>query len=220
MKELIVKTRASFLNITLTMILVIGFILIILPGTASAHCDTLDGPVAIEAIQALETGDITPILKWVMREHEGELKDTFNKTLAVRSTSKEVQEIADRYFLETLIRVHREGEGAPYTGLKPAGTIEPSVAAADEAIENGSVKAHAGKIGNATEKAIQDRFDKLMEAKKHKDDSVEAGREYVEAYVVYVHFVEGLHNTISGGGAHGSTSEAHVESVEQKCGGH
>jgi hypothetical protein len=138
----------------------------------------------------------------VKKEHENEIKAVFKKTLEVRSKGPDAKEIADRYFLETLIRLHRAGEGAPYTGLKPAGTIEPPVVAADKAMETGSVDGLAKKIGKATERAIKERFARLMKAKKHKDESVESGRAFVEAYVLYVHFVEGLHTTIMKSGGH------------------
>ena len=41
------------------------------------------------------------------------------------------------------------------------------------------------------------------------NESVDAGREYVEAYVEYVHYVEGLHNAVAGKGGHhhGQTEE-------------
>jgi hypothetical protein len=84
-----------------------------------AHCDTLDGPVVQTARTALEKGDITPLLKWVRVEDEKEIKDAFEKTLAVRRKGAEAKELADMYFFETLVRIHRAGEGAPYTGLKP-----------------------------------------------------------------------------------------------------
>jgi len=184
------------------MTLVFGIAWVVMQGTAFAHCDTLDGPVVIEAETALNKGDVTPVLKWVKKKDEDEVKTIFKKALAVRSKGPEAQEIADRYFFETLIRLHRAGEGAPYTGIKPSGTIEPSVAAADKAIETGSVDVLSKKIGQATEEAIRKRFAHLIEAKTHKDESIEAGRKYVEAYVVYVHFVEGLHNIITQGGVH------------------
>lgn len=174
----------------------------IFPTISRAHCDALDGPVVTDAKVALEKGDVTPALKWVKAENEDEMKTVFKKTLAARSSGKEAKEIADLYFFETLVRVHRAGEGAAFTGLAPAGTIEPAVAAADKAIDAGSVDKLAKEIGKAAEKAVQERFGRLVSAKKHKDESVGAGREYVEAYVEYVHFVEGLHNTITAVGAH------------------
>lgn len=177
------------------------------PNVVWAHCDTLDGPVVVEAKSALEKGDVTPLLKWVTQEHEAEIKAAFKRTLAVRTKGPEAKELADMYFFETLVRIHRAGEGAPYTGLKPAGHVEPPVAAADRAIEAGSVDELAKNIGQAAEKAVKERFERLMDAMKHKDETVDAGRKYVEAYVIFVHYVEGLHNTIQAGGAHGHGEE-------------
>ncbi|HDP95775.1 MAG TPA: hypothetical protein ENN40_10520 [Candidatus Aminicenantes bacterium] len=176
-----------------------------------AHCDTLNGPVVVEAKAALEKGDVTPLLKWVTKEHEAEIKTAFKKTLVVRTKGPEAKELADMYFFETLVRIHRAGEGAPYTGLKPAGHVEPPVAAADRAIEVGSVDELAKNIGQAAEKAVKERFELVMDAMKHKDESVEAGRKYVAAYVIFVHYVEGLHNTIQAGGAHGHGEEGQGE---------
>ncbi|MHC4480618.1 MAG: DUF6448 family protein [Planctomycetota bacterium] len=170
---------------------------LILARVAYAHCDTLDGPVVIEAKAALDQGDVTPLLKWAKKEHEEEIRAAFKKTVAVRAKGPETKELADTYFFETLVRLHRAGEGAPYTGLKPAGQVEPPVAAADKAIDAGSVDELAKKIGQAAEKGVKERFERLMAANTHKDESVEAGRAYVEAYVIFVHYVEALHKTIA-----------------------
>ena len=158
-----------------------------------AHCDTLDGPVAKTARTCLETGDVTPVLKWVKKEHEAEITDIFKRTLSVRSKGKEAQELADMYFLETLVRLHRAGEGEPYTGLKPAGIVEPAVVEADRALESGSAEKLVKLITDAASKGIRERFDRTKEAKKHADESVGAGREFVEAYVQFTHYVERLH---------------------------
>jgi hypothetical protein len=158
-----------------------------------AHCDTLDGPVVKTAKSALEKGDVTPILKWVKKESEAEIRAMFKKTLTVRSKGKEAQELADMYFLETLVRLHRAGEGEPYTGLKPAGIVEPAVVEADKALESGSSENLVKLVTEAAAKGIRERFVKAREAKKHADHSVEAGREFVEAYVQFTHYVERLH---------------------------
>lgn len=169
---------------------------------AFAHCDSLDGPVVKEARLALEQGDVTPLLKWVTKEREKDIRSAFAQTLAVRTMGKDARELADRFFFETLVRVHRAGEGAPYTGLQPAGAIAPAVAAADKAIDAGSVDELSEKIGIAVRDGIRKRFAEVAEKKKHAGDSVEAGREFVEAYVEYVHFVEGIHNMAAKGPAH------------------
>ena len=178
------------------------FVLVLLPSVTLAHCDTLDGPVVTDAKIALEKKNITPVLKWVTAENEGELKTAFNKALAARSLGKEAKEVADLYFFETLVRLHRTGEGAGFTGLKPAGALEPSVAAADKAIDTGSIDELAKELGKAADKAVRERYSKLMILAKHKDKSVVAGREYVQSYVEYVHFVEALHDSVTASGTH------------------
>lgn len=186
----------------------IALALLILVGSvyhASAHCDALDGPVIVEARIALDKGDVTPLLKWVPDEYESDIRRAFEQTLAVRSTGKEARELADRFFLETLVRIHRVGEGAPYTGLKPAGTIAPPIVAADKALAAGSGDELSARIGNAVREGIRKRFAEVIEKKKHANDSIEAGRAYVAAYVEYVHFVEGIHNIVATGPAHDHT---------------
>jgi hypothetical protein len=167
-----------------------------------AHCDSLDGPVLVEAKVALAKGDVTPLLKWVPKDHEAEIRNVFTQVVAVRKKGKDVSALADRFFFETLVRIHRAGEGAPYAGLKPAGTTAPSVAAADKALAAGSVDALSAKIGKAVRDGIRKRFADVTKKKKHVNDSVEAGREYVAAYVEYVHFIEGIHIMVARGAAH------------------
>jgi hypothetical protein len=176
--------------------IIAGFLLgvaALLPRPAGAHCDTVDGPVVATAKAALEKSDVTPVLKWVQQEQEGEIRQAFQQTLVVRSKGGEAQTLADRYFFETLVRLHRAGEGAPYTGLKPAGEVEPGIAAADKALESGSVDALVKEVTERLAAGVRERFTHALEAKKHADESVEAGREFVEAYVEYVHYVERLY---------------------------
>ncbi len=162
-------------------------------GRVYGHCDTIDGPVVKMAQAALQKGDVTPVLRWVKPEHEAEIRDGFNKTLAVRGLSPEARDLADRYFFETLVRLHRAGEGAPYTGLKPAGQVEPVIAASDKALETGSVEALTQEIVKLVSDGIRRRFAETMETKKHADENVAAGRQFVNAYVEFVHYVERLH---------------------------
>ncbi|MDP2158034.1 MAG: DUF6448 family protein [Nitrospirota bacterium] len=176
---------------------------IVMQGIAEAHCDTLDGPVVVDARQALEKGDITPVLKWVRKEDEKEIRAQFDKTLAVRKQSKETKELADTYFFETLVRIHRAGEGASYTGLKAAGTVEPSVAASDRALESGSVDSLVKMVNDAVAKGIRERFAHVSETKKHADHGVVYGRKFVAAYVEFTHYVERLHMDAMGPMGHG-----------------
>jgi hypothetical protein len=175
-----------------------------LPTFASkvyAHCDTLDGPVVSDARVAISQGKLTPALKWIKPQFEAELKSAFTATLRARK-SPESRELADRYFFETLVRLHREGEGAPYTGLKPAGTkIEPIISAADKAIQSGSVDKLANDMSHSLEAGVLRRFKEVRSRKAQADKSVASGREYVEAYVEFVHYVEELEKSINRGPA-------------------
>jgi len=168
--------------------------------TAFAHCDTLDGPVVKTAISALEKRDVASVLKWVKKIHEAEIRTLFQKTLSIRAKGPEAREFADMYFFETLVRLHRAGEGAPYTGLKPAGAVEPAVAAADAALESGSVDALVQALSRAVADGVGRRFGHAVEKKKQMEESVEAGRDFVEAYMEFVHFVERLHLDLAGHG--------------------
>lgn len=204
------KTLIVLLVIFAAMMFVDGEFAPLLLPFVFAHCDTLDGPVVITAKDALEKGDITPILKWVKKEDEAEIKDLFERTLIVRSKGKEAQELADMYFFETLVRIHRAGEGAPYTGLKPGEVVDPAVALADKALANGSVDKLVDVLTKAMANGIRERFRNASKTQVHADESVAAGREFVEAYVSFTHYVEGLHATIKGGGGHhGGEAESH-----------
>ena len=185
----------------------IFFLCLLTPKFASAHCDTLDGPVVIDARKALEKADVTPVLKWVKEDHEDEIRVAFTKTLVVRSKGPEAKELADMYFFETLVRLHRAGEGAPYDGLKPAGMeLEPAIEDADRALGNGSVDHLVEIMLDAISEGIRKRFTHAVEARKDADVSIEAGRSFVEAYVEFVHYVERLHqNAVTNAANHGET---------------
>ena len=182
--------------------LVIFEILFLHSINAKAHCDTLAGPVVESARHALATNDITPVLKWVSIDDEPLIRTTFQYSMEVRKLGGQAQKLADMYFFETLVRIHRAGEGAPYTGLKPGAEVDPAIALADKALENGSVDKLVGVLSDATAKGIRERFRKALETKKHADESVAAGREFVEAYVIFTHYVEGLHASVKGGAEH------------------
>jgi len=175
-----------------------------LPSYSAAHCDTMDGPVVSAAQVALEKRDVTPVLMWVKEQHENEIRSTFERTLSIRQSGKGPQEIADRHFFETLVRLHREGEGESYTGLKPAGSdIPPIVKAADEAIVSGSVEEVREHIISQIQDGIGKRFSKTLEKNHHAKESVRQGREYVESYVEFMHYVEKLAEMAEGPAAHG-----------------
>ncbi len=167
--------------------------------TAFAHCDTLDGPVVSAARQALQSGDVTPVLKWVKAADEPQIRAAFAQTLKVRASGPEARQLADTWFFETLVRVHRSGEGEPFTGLKPAGAeVEPGILLADKALESGSDTELVRQVTAGMGESLRRRFARVQESSKHAEESLEAGRRYVAAYVNYIHYVERVHQLLAG----------------------
>ena len=186
----------------LSWILVNVSLWLVLTPQVGAHCDTMDGPVVKDAQAALATKDVTKVLKWVLPQHEQEIKNLFQQVLTVRLQGEPAKTLSEKYFFESLVRIHRAGEGAPYTGLKQAGQVEPIVAASDKALYHKNVDELVNKITQHIDHEIRQRFKTALENKKHVDHSVEAGRAYVRAYVEFTHYVEGLHKALAGT-AHG-----------------
>ena len=185
----------------------------------AGHCDTMDGPVVLLAKKALEEKKVNLVLPWVRPEDEEQIRHTFDHAQAVRGLGQQARTLADRHFLETLVRVHRAGEGAPYAGLKPAGLdLGPAVPAADRALQSGSVEALTRLLVDAVTAGVQSRFEAALQKKTFEPNDVPAGRRYVEAYVSYVHYVEkiweaasatlshsqcgGQHRSVAGQGEH------------------
>jgi len=190
-----IKTAAVAAAITLSLSL---------PQLASAHCDTLDGPVIQDARKAIGAKDITPVLKWVRPKDEKAVKSAFSKVLAAKGKNLEA---AEHQFFTTLVKVHRAGEGAPFTGLKPAGAVEPAVAEADKALASGSADPLVKLVTDDVAAGIRKRFEHAAETYRHKDESVAQGREFVKAYVEFTHYVERLHMDATGKGVHGEHNE-------------
>jgi len=166
-------------------------IVLLLPNSVMAHCDGMDGPVVKAAQNALASGDVNLVLIWVQKEDEKAIRLAFDRTLAVRTVSAEAKELADMYFFETLVRIHRAGEGAPYGGLKPAGRdLGPAIPLADLVLTTGKVDPLVNLITEETRKRLTERFDHAVKAHNYSTADVGAGREYVQAYVSFLHYVE------------------------------
>ena len=166
------------------------------PVRALAHCDALDGPVVKAAQRALETRNPALVLIWVQEKDEPEIRNVFEQTLAVRALNAQARELADRFFFETLVRVHRAGEGAPFTGLKPAGLdLGPAIPAADEAVRVGSVERVHRLLTEAIQARLREQFGDVMATKTFTSDDIAAGRAYIKAYVEFIHLVERLYDS-------------------------
>ena len=174
-------------------------------GFAAAHCDTLDGPVIQDARKALEAKDVTPVLKWVKQKDEKAVRAEFAKALSAKG--KKNASAAENKFFATLVKIHRAGEGALFTGLKPAGEVEPAIAEADKALASGSADALVKLVTDDVAGGIRTRYEHAAATYKHNDESVEQGREFVEAYVAFTHYVERIHMDATAKGAHDEHSK-------------
>jgi hypothetical protein len=160
--------------------------------TASAHCDTEDGPAVTDGRRALETGNVNIALKWVHQGDESQVRDAFTRAVAVRDLSPDARDVADRYFLDILIRVHRAGEGAGFDGIKPTGAqVPPQVVAADQALSLGRIDPLRGLVDDERWDELERRFDQAVALKDFDVDDLAAAREYMQAYVSFFKYAEG-----------------------------
>ena len=194
------RLQASKSNLQTILSIVFGSLFMLFAALpASAHCDSYDGPVIKDAAKALETNNVNLVLKWITDEQEQEIIPLFNKTYSLKNGDKEVYAIVEKHFFETLVRLHRETEGAPYTGLKPAGTTKQIIQLTDIALADGNVDNFLAKFNSHIDKVVREKYQKVAELNKVKDKSKEQGRAFVEAYVDYTHTIEALHEILEHG---------------------
>lgn len=172
-------------------------------STVSAHCDRVNGPVAVAAKEALKSGDVSQVLIWVGEEQEEELRSKFKESMQVYRQGEPSRKLAERYFMETTVRLHREAEGMPYTGLKPASEVSEDIQLAEKALDSGKLK----PVINLLSKELRQKTERLLsrakKAETNKGNSIEAGRRWVDAYVKYIVYVHKLYQKIQAGPAHG-----------------
>ena len=178
-----------------------------------AHCDTYSGPVVQAAQRALETKNINHVLIWVKKKDEDEIEEAFRKALKVRELGPEAKELADKHFFETVVRIHRLGEGASFDGLKTEDShLGPAIPAADNAIATKNLTNTEAMLLSTIKTSLSKQFDELMKKKNFDIQDVEKGREYVAAYVEFIHFVERIYEA-SRQPAHGHFEEVGAEHV-------
>jgi hypothetical protein len=166
--------------------------LILSTNVTFAHCDTMDGPLIADARKAMGQNNVNYVLKWVSAANESEIRDAFNLVMKVKGLSPEAKELSEKYFFDTLVRIHRAGEGEPFTGVKPSGTpIDDKVLAADKSIEIGNLSPLKNMVSKDILQELTKRFNKVMSLKNFDVNNVAAGREYIEAYVQFFKFAEG-----------------------------
>lgn len=186
------KIKRRFIQVfAILLFLILGAFF--LPRAVSAHCDTLDGPVVNAARKAMETNNANYILIWVKPENEEEIRKALKKAKAKKKAAKtkEEKDRAEMELFEILVRIHREGEGAKYEGIKPAGTVEPEIALADKAVETGKLENVLHHIqAPENREIILHLFHKVKEKSHYRVENVSGGREFIKAYVVFIHAVE------------------------------
>lgn len=152
-----------------------SLLVLTLAAPALAHCDTEDGPVILAGREALATSRPELALVWVQPAGEAETRAAFERALVDRG--------AEVAFLETLVRVHRQGEGEPYEGLKPADTPVPApVEALDRAL--------AARSADGLDADVRAAYERLQLLTGYDLRDLAAGRRFVAAYVQEIHHLE------------------------------
>jgi hypothetical protein len=169
----------------------------------------MDGPVVTAAKRALARGDPDVVLPYVKADDEAEVREAFQRTIAAHDGNGVANDLADLYFCETVVRVHRAGEGASYTGLKPAGLgFGPVVPVAERAIETGSPDELVGVLTDRVRSQVLERFDRAMALKPLAGENVHAARAYVEAELGLEVWSHKLY-ACAGAGPHDEHGEPH-----------
>ena len=175
-------------------------ILVLFPGNGFAQCNAMDGPVVQDAKRSLEEENPVYVLRWVEPEYESAVREAYQQTVTVRAKGSDVRELADRYFYETAVRYHLAGEGQPFTGLLPSGAEpDPVAQAVRKMVKNGSMAEMQKKSTATLTKELETRFQRVLETRKNAEKSVEDGREYVEAFSDFAHYVRAVHQAIHAG---------------------
>jgi hypothetical protein len=192
-----IKSERNLWNKVIT--LFVFSMLILSASVAFAHCDTMEGPLVFDAKKAISQNNVNIVLKWIPAKDEAELKDVFTLAMKVRALNPDAEELADKSFFETLVRIHRTGEGVAYTGVKPVGTpIDEKIKAADKSIEVGNLSPLDGLVSKDETMELTELFNKVMSLKNYNINDVDAGREYIEAYVHFFKFAEGEGHEVNG----------------------
>ncbi|HET8545219.1 MAG TPA: DUF6448 family protein [Pseudolabrys sp.] len=194
-------------KLSIWIIAIVAAVMIVGTQSAQAHCDSIDGPVAKAVQKALETGNINPVLAYAPASDEAEIRAAFVKSRKVRGLGADARELADAAFMETVVRLHRAGEGAIYTGLKPAGIdYGPVIPAAEQAVETGDLTKLKAALMHEIDHALQERLAHVRELQKaplepKTDAEVPHSRKRVSGELGFITFAENLRQAALGKGA-------------------
>ncbi|MCP3967182.1 MAG: hypothetical protein GY718_12650 [Lentisphaerae bacterium] len=182
---------------TSIIVLAATVVLMTLQYTVSAHCNTENGPVLLDAKLALKNNDVTPVLKWIPENKEKEIIKAFSETVKVSELSPEAKDLATKYFFNAVVRIHLESEGKNFTGIKPDNVVPPIIKNADNAISGkGDIDKIISSLQTDIRNGIKNKYDAVRKAYKTKDSNVKNGREYVKAYVSYIHCILNIYKAV------------------------
>jgi hypothetical protein len=190
------KSWFTFVALAFSAIAVLG-----VATPALAHCDAIDGPVASAAVRALDQKNVNIVLPYIAADGEAELVEAYGKAIAVRQKDSAARDLADRWFMETAVRLHRAGEKAPYTGLKPAGQDHgPAIRAAEQALVNGEVAPVLALLSKHVEHGVAARFEHAAHAPRPAGRAsgadVAQARERVRAELGFIEYVEHIYRAL------------------------
>jgi hypothetical protein len=116
------------------------------------------------------------------------LDGAFDLTRKARNQGSESRQVADLYFFDTVVRVHSWGEGAPHTGLKPAGLdVGPVIPLAGAAVDSGDAERLIAFLQRAVRAALQQRL--LADVRTRAADAatgIPAARTYTSAMLGFL----------------------------------
>ena len=157
----------------------------------------MDGPVVMAARAALQQGRPDPVLAYVPAAAEAEMRDAFQRALAARAAGGAAAAVAEQWLFETAVRLHRAGEGQPFTGLRPAGLgFGPVVPLAEQALAGGDPRPLFRFLTDAMHQELHRRFDRarhLAQAAQEHLGDVAAARERTSAELSFMVWAHGTY---------------------------
>jgi hypothetical protein len=134
------------------------------------------------ARRALGEERVAVVLPFVPKAAEKEVTELFHKVVHARKADPVSRDVADEHFFDTVVRLHRAGEGAPFTGLKPAGLdVGPVIPVAEHAAESGDGRALEDILVDVVRAEVQRRLRHLAHLRPEMEHGVDHAREYVKA---------------------------------------
>jgi hypothetical protein len=152
---------------------------------AAAERDLADEIVAQAARDALRTGDFTPIVIWVQKPQEQALHAAFRQTQAVRVLNREARELADEYFVDVAVRLHREAERDLFDG--------PARRAATRALAEHDGEIVVDVIVDRMRANLRARLRDVAQRRDFARGDVAGGRAYVASYTAFLRYAAALY---------------------------